>query len=401
MQIGSAVINGPTTINGIATFRNPSTFLNPVSGDSSLFFSINNSARWQLTRFGANSDLAVNRYNDTGTFVDSPVTLERSSGIVTLQSNTLRLGGASGSSLVSSASAARTLTLPNATGTLLINTVDLLSLNTDGPILTPGGRLTLSSTNPLGSGTDTSALYYLPYTHDYVPVYLNVISRWGYRRIPSGLTINIPTTANCYDIVANAANATEAGIFAIPWANYTTRNFALSKVDGVYVVNNGAGNFIYLGTVATSGSTPRMNDYNAGTDSAREVWNFWNQVAKNASVFPSAASWSYSSNAWREMNGSAAISMVDGIGSQIGTFYRMGRSNSTNAEYGIAIDQTTGTNMLFLNSATSNSMVSGQHFQVIGLGRHIVYALERSNVNGTSVTFTGSSTQGIRVNWLC
>lgn len=59
---------------------------------SSLFFKTNSLSRWQLVstntaESGSNvgSDFAISRYDDSGTFVDSPVAITRASGLVTLK----------------------------------------------------------------------------------------------------------------------------------------------------------------------------------------------------------------------------------------------------------------------------------------------------------------------------
>lgn len=169
-------------------------------------------------------------------------------------------------------------------------------------------RLTLTTGVPVTTTDVTSAstIYLTPYNGNQIALY--TAGQWVLLTSAqvsialSGLTANRP-----YDVFAwnNAGTVT---LETLVWTNDTTRATALAYQDGV-LVRSGDATRRYLGTFYATGATTT-----ADSVTNRYLWNYYNRVKRAMKVSDATASWTYSTAAWRQANGSTANQMNFVIG---------------------------------------------------------------------------------------
>ena len=152
--------------------------------------------------------------------------------------------------------------------------------------MTPGGRLSLSSTEPvpITDQAAKTAIFYLPYIHDKIDLWNG--SSYKMYTIPGGMSLT-PTLAasKVYDVFCYLSGSTPVLELGPAWTNDTTR-----ATDVVWHSNygrkikSGDATRRWLGAVATD-SSAKLNDYNLYNPSAssclRTVYNAHNQVARH------------------------------------------------------------------------------------------------------------------------
>lgn len=170
--------------------------------------------------------------------------------------------------------------------------------------INPGGRLTISSTDPIADGSST-ILYYLPYLNDkasifYVSNINNVKSvTWRQYTVPSsGLSLSFTQGVGCYDVflTTNFLNSNsdrsididKLTLSTTKWASNSSRGYTLHKVDGVLV--DSIEMAVYLGTVIIA----NIFGHNIIMDSTstRGIWNYYNGI--NKSLFVMLPSYTFS-----------------------------------------------------------------------------------------------------------
>jgi hypothetical protein len=199
--------------------------------------------------------------------------------------------------------------------------------------LAPGGRLTVSSGNPVSQTDVSSALtvFYASYLHNKVPVYDGV--GWSSRAFTSELSQALADTTK--SPLAAAANSTydmfvwddlgtlrlsrgPAWTSSIPPASRGTGagTSELARVDGrrvnAWAISNGpaAQRGLYVGTIYVGA---------AGVSDSiafRHVWNFYNRVRRCMEVYEATSTWIQTTpGTVRQANGSAAnqLDFVIGI----------------------------------------------------------------------------------------
>lgn len=154
--------------------------------------------------------------------------------------------------------------------------------------MTPGGRLTYSSSDPLAYGSSNSSIYYLPYTSNVVAVYDG--SKWVLRTF-SSLNITGFISGKVSDVWVYDNAGTLAGELT-DWANTTTRATALAYQDGV-LVKSGTPTRRFVGTL--------WADYLGVGPGSMGIWNLYNQVDITLEVFDSN-SHTYNTSTVREWN---------------------------------------------------------------------------------------------------
>ena len=171
------------------------------------------------------------------------------------------------------------------------------------------GRLTLSTGVPVTTAdvSSSATIYFTPYLGNRISLY---VQDYGWRSYSfseitldiSGVTIDKNLDIWIYN---NAGTLTLA---YTEWSNDTDRATALVLQDGV-LVNSGAADYRYLGTVRTSGS-----GVSCDTKLKRFTWNLYNQVPRAFYVHDNTGSWTHASTSWRAMNNDTAnrISFVLG-----------------------------------------------------------------------------------------
>lgn len=172
---------------------------------------------------------------------------------------------------------------------------------------TVGGRLSVSSTNPCGEGSNTS-LFYVPYTGQTIALYNG--TAWvnctfsTITRSLSGLTANTNYDAFVYD--ANADGVADT-IDLVAWSSDTLRATALATQDSIYVKSAATGRR-YVGTIRTTGTTGQTADTSGSGSAAgsRFVCNYYNQVLRTNCYRVGTNTWSYASTTVRPWNNTMA-----------------------------------------------------------------------------------------------
>jgi len=212
--------------------------------------------------------------------------------------------------------------------------------------MTNGGRLTNSSTDPIGdTGANESTLYFLPHVGRQIALY-DGSSSWSYFDIGAsgisvantGLTVDRVYDVFCYD------NSGSAALELLIWTDDTTRATALARQDGV-LVKSGATTRRYLGTIHVydETGTPRFVDLKTH----RWIWNWQNQVPRAMEVTSYTDFHAYSSTTWRPIDNdtSKRLQFVLGqdqmIHATAGAIVE-GYGATTIASVGIALDSTSG-----------------------------------------------------------
>lgn len=143
----------------------------------------------------------------------------------------------------------------------------------------PGGRLTLSSTDPTDEDVVAgSTIFYLPYVNNKIALFNG--TTWAeYTFTSPSIDLSTLSAATNYDIFAYASGST-VNIEATAWTNNTTRATELVRQDGV-LSKDGALTRMYLGSIRTIASD---SDFTRGN---RFIYNYYNRlrfiVANNTS----------------------------------------------------------------------------------------------------------------------
>lgn len=282
------------------------------------------------------------------------------------------------------------------------NTTAIAALQSDPSL--QGFRLSLSSTLPVPPDDITAAvnLYAQPYRHNRIALHDG--TKWTV--VSSGaFSIAIPGVANTVYDVFCYSNAGTAALELLAWTNDTTRATALVYQDGV-LVKNGAVTRRYLGTIRTTGTAGQTEDSMA----KRYVWNYYNRVRREMRVRFGTAGWSYTTNAWRQANGSAANQLDFVIGVQedsVSVVFRnlvstsVAAGSSVLVAVGLGFDSTTspmnsclGDQLLLDNN---QGRIAGTTFPIgasmesqVSAGRHFIAALEIGSGVGGDSDFWGS-----------
>jgi hypothetical protein len=191
-----------------------------------------------------------------------------------------------------------------------------------GGLYVPGicdGRLTLDSGNPVTATDITGAttIYWAGYKGNRVGLYDG--TRWDLYEIGSAKSFALGTLTSgaLYDLFVynNAGTLTLERSNA--WSDQHTRADTLTLQNNV-LVKSGATTRRYLGTFYTT-STTTTEDSGGGTTTQvggkRYLYNYYNRVARSMAVFDSTASWTYTTNSWRQANAASGnkVGFVLGI----------------------------------------------------------------------------------------
>ena len=170
-------------------------------------------------------------------------------------------------------------------------------------------RLTLTTGVPVTTSdvTAASTIFLTPYNGNQIALFTAgqwvLLSSAQVSIALSGLTSSRP-----YDLFA-WNNAGVVTLETLVWTNDTTRATALAYQDGV-LVRSGDATRRYLGTFYATGATTT-----ADSAANRYLWNYYNRVVRLGERLETTTSWTYSTAAWRQANGSSAnqINFVVGV----------------------------------------------------------------------------------------
>jgi hypothetical protein len=280
------------------------------------------------------------------------------------------------------------------------------------PNLIPGGRLSLSSSDPLPS-SDLSAqatLYYIPFTDSKIQIYSG--TRWVTYDIGTGINLSLSglSSGTNYDIFATVSSGAPI-LSTTAWTSNTARATALTTVDGVQV-QSGTSTRRYLGTIRTSAAS-QCSD----TAAQRFVHNYYHRQRRPFyKLDGGVASYTYSSTTYQQARAQTAnkCELVCGVsGAMFDMSCHAYTTHGTAGQGGItaigydAVDflaPAYGTTI----AAFSISQVASQ--AAIGLGRSVgypaigfrtLYWIERILSTGTVTFFNNSDRAGIQGWWEC
>lgn len=314
----------------------------------------------------------------------------------------------------------RLIEIPNVVKTNSLGVLDTESLLTSYPLITPTGRLTLSSTVPTANSVSNgTVIYYLPFTAGSsvssvagsIPLWDNSKGGWINKTFTS-LSLNISSYSGVnlpIDLFAYLQNDGSIAFASYYWSTTTARTstMALEVKSGLYCHNLSGAAIAdtygtHLGTAYLTGSSgaARVND----TDAQRFLYNAYNQVCKRLARVETVASWTYNSTAWRSMNNSTAnrVELINGLNNNILDLSLVARASAiagTAGQFGIGADTTTGATEAY-GVAVTDAVVSSRTNRSVGQGYHYFQALE-ATTSATAITFFGGSVYGLYGNWWC
>lgn len=302
--------------------------------------------------------------------------------------------------------------------------------------MTPQGRLTLTAATPVmtSDAANQTTIYYTLYVGDVIPLYNG--SAWTNTTF-SELSIAMAASANWaadsnFDLYVYNDSGTPRLVTGAAWTNSTTRAESLTRLNGIWTntasmtgrygasstVTVAANQGTYVGTMRTTGSAGtttwvvRPAAAANGATCLLYLWNCYNRVLVQALCRDSTDSWVYSTSTIRAKNNSASnrVSVVLGLAEDdIRASNVMGILVTTTAadETGsgstlIGLDSTTAAADGYATPlvGTTDAIGAGnvifaatcEYCANIGIGLHLVSALERAAVSGgATVTWLGDA----------
>lgn len=265
------------------------------------------------------------------------------------------------------------------------------------------GRLTLTTATAVTTADVTAAgtLFFTPYKGDLIGLYDG--TKWNISRFAE-VSIAVPAALSQMYDVFGYDNAGTFTLELLAWTNDTTRATALVLQNGV-LVKTGATTRRYLGSMRSTGVANQTEDSLV----KRYVWNNYNRIRRPMSRNEGAASWTYSTAAFRQANANAANQLDLVIGAaedavRASVYNSVQNSTATQriVHVGIGIDSTT------VNSAqidaghatgTYEATVSAHYVGSPGIGRHTLVWLEWATGGDTQTwnasAFSASFASGI------
>lgn len=254
------------------------------------------------------------------------------------------------------------------------------------------GRLTLTTGTPVTTAdvTGVNTVYYTPYKGNRIALYDG--TAWNVRVFSQmGLVSTSLTASRPYDIFIYDSAGTPMLDFLV-WTNDTTRATALTTQDGVYV-KSGDTTRRYVGTVYVSAATT-FNDSVA----LRHVWNYYHRLRRPLFVAEDAASWNYTTAAFRQFNADATnqVDVMIGVAETTlqlnvaGAAQNNGAGGATLARVSIGEDSAVAALATVIGGSVQ-LLTAGENFEMFGsltrtpaVGRHYYTALEYSGATGVT-----------------
>jgi len=295
-----------------------------------------------------------------------------------------------------------------------------------GPILDPGGRLTLTTATPVMTADVLTAatIYYALYKHAYVPLWTGTV--WGLYEIAE-LSLALDSDSGHTGYHESGKNFdlfiyNDAGTIRLcsgpAWTDDDTRADAIARKDGRWTnnasivlrfdasastVTAAANTALFVGTFrASANGQTEWSQFPAaaagGSNNKLLLWNLYNQVLAASLESDSDASWTYTTDTYRSANNSDLnrISFIAGLAG--GNLRAHAQQRAANSSANISRDGGIGYDSVLSNSGlrdaggNANAGV-GQtmfttHERNVEIGFHFVQMLEKSVATGTA-TWTG------------
>jgi hypothetical protein len=258
-----------------------------------------------------------------------------------------------------------------------------------GNFITPGGRLTLTSGEPLSFSevTGSTSVYYTPYIHNYIPLWDG--TKWtAVSFTETTLALGTVTSGLPYDVFAYSSSGSLA-LEKTAWTNGTTRASAISVQDGRYCKTSDKTR-LYLGSFYTISTTQTADTY-----TKKFLFNKYNKKMLKIKKTDTTDSWTYSTASWRSYNNSTAnrIEVMVGVQEDLTEVTFNGvASNSAGYSmgHGIGVDSTSTNGAdTFTAAGSSGAVVAGSaiYKNYLSAGYHYLQALEYGGASGTTTFF--------------
>jgi hypothetical protein len=257
------------------------------------------------------------------------------------------------------------------------------------------GRLSLTTGDPNTTSdiSGASTMYYAPYVGNRIALYDGVAS-WSIRTFTeTSISLAALTASTPYDVFAYD-NAGDVTFETLAWSNATTRATGIVRQDGVFC-KVGALTRRYIGTVYINSTGGQSDD----TLTKRYLYNHYNRERAPLRVLEATDSWTYTTDAYRQMNGNAANQVdvmvgVAGLELDVDLFAAAGNSTgNVNTYVSVGEDGTTEASGV-VGKYNINRLAAGEikthhaHLRTYpSLGRHRYLALERSTAAGTTTWY--------------
>jgi hypothetical protein len=268
---------------------------------------------------------------------------------------------------------------------------------------TANGRLTTESGVAVSTSDRTaqSTLYFTPYKGNTVSLYNG--STWaGLAFTEISLALSGLTSGKNYDVFVYDNAGTLTLELSAAWTTDTARADALTTQDGV-LVKSGALTRLYVGTIRTTGTTTTEFSFGRTTSQTGGkafVWNYYNRLPVEISVFDTTDNWSYTTDTWRQANAASGnkVEFVVGVNEEsfnallmAGTYHV--NNNTAPARVAIGLDSTTtpGKYIAQVQSNDGNTQdkrnMTVKRAEFSGIGYHYLSWMERGGGGGTCLFF--------------
>lgn len=262
------------------------------------------------------------------------------------------------------------------------------------------GRLTLTTATPVTTADVTAAtsVFYTPFKGNRLALY-------------DGASWNLFTFGELAVSLAGLTSDTNYDMFAFedsgavvvglePWSNATTRDTAISMVDGVYVNTAAMTPTVistsdapaeidatlarYLGTIRTTATTGQCEDSYLN----RFVWNAYHQTQRTLYVVETGT-WTYSTTAYRPLNNSTAnrVNFVQGLNENLLALSAWCSVYTAAAFVSIGLDSTDTSSAKLKGFGNYYIPSRAEYLDYPGIGFHFLQVLEYGNA---SAAFTGN-----------
>ncbi len=257
------------------------------------------------------------------------------------------------------------------------------------------GRLTLASGVPVTAGdvVGASTLFYAPYIGNRIALFDG--TSWGvFAFTERSLALSGLVSGRMYDVFL-WNNAGTLALELTAWTDNSNRAAALVRQDGV-LVRAGALTRRFLGSICTTGTATTE-------DSAqrRRVKNYYNRVDRDLGRVETAASWTYTSSAWRQANANAAnqFDFVTDVAEDVAEATVMAYASNSSGwtcSVGVGVNSTSANSAQIRRGSANSSSGGTAHAHWRGvppIGLNTIAWLESSSPNATT-TWTGTALNG-------
>lgn len=253
-------------------------------------------------------------------------------------------------------------------------------------LIPPRARLSTSSSDPFGTGTNTS-VYYHAGGAGMIPLWDG--TRWVLTPLGTpSVAIGTVTAGTVYDVFAYISSGAVA-VEKLAWTNATTRATAIDMTTEL-PTKSGDKTRLLVGTFRASSTTTVVDD---STESG--LWNMYNRCKRTLSVIDTSNSWNYTTATWRQARATATNQLVVVRGMDLDgvvAFVHANASTTAAAQtvaVGVGVDVTNANSaQIFGTIITQNgSQCNARYNGRPGIGTRTFAWLEISTATGTTTWY--------------